>query len=411
MWVSRWTSSGTIAPHRIGEGIACERTSLEPPDARNNFRDNQIMEQANIVIIGGGVIGCAIARALSAQWDDVFVLESLPRIGMAASTRNSGVIHAGLYYPPGSLKAKLCVRGSRLTYEFCAAHNVPHRNTGKLIVAMSPEEAPALEKLMETARKNGVENLTIVDRAAARRHEPHVECDHAMVVPSTGIVSSEELVKAYARVATDQGANIVTHAKVERLEATTNTVRVVSEAGEIEARCLINAAGLYADEIAALLGSKLAKHRIYPVRGEYCEVGKTKAELVRGLVYPLPHSGGLSLGVHLTKTLWGTMLIGPTAHYIDDKNDYERNREPIEDFFPGAKQMLPQLEISDLALAYSGIRAKLVPPDGHGIADFIIQRDPEIAPAIHLIGMESPGLTSAGAIAEYVLELTKQVLA
>jgi glycerol-3-phosphate dehydrogenase len=154
----------------------------------------------------------------------------------------------------------------------------------------------------------------------------------------------------------------------------------------------------------------LATHRIYPVRGEYCEVGKTKAELVRGLVYPLPHSGGLSLGVHLTKTLWGTMLIGPTAHYIDDKNDYERNREPVEDFFPGAKQMLPQLEISDLALAYSGIRAKLVPPDGHGIADFIIQRDPEITPAIHLIGMESPGLTSAGAIAEHVLELAKQVL-
>jgi L-2-hydroxyglutarate oxidase LhgO len=368
------------------------------------------MEQANIVIIGGGVIGCAIARALSAHWDDVFVLEALPKIGMAASTRNSGVIHAGLYYPPGSLKAKLCVRGNRLTYEFCAAHNVPHRNTGKLIVAMTPDEAPALEKLMQNAQTNGVDNLTIVDRAAARRHEPNIECDHAMVVPSTGIVSSEELVKAYARIATDQGANIVTHAKVDRLAPAKNTIRVHSEAGEIETRCLINAAGLFADEIAAMLGSTLAKHRIYPVRGEYCEVGKSKAELLRGLVYPLPHSGGLSLGVHLTKTLWGTILIGPTAHYIEDKNDYERDREPIEDFYRGAKEMLPQLEISDLALAYSGIRAKLAPPTHHGMLDFIIQRDPEITPAIHLMGMESPGLTSAGAIAEEVLALAKQVL-
>jgi glycerol-3-phosphate dehydrogenase len=188
-------------------------------------------------------------------------------------------------------------------------------------------------------------------------------------------------------------------------------VRVVSEAGEIEARCLINAAGLFADEIAAMLGSTLAKHRIYPVRGEYCEVGKTKAALLRGLVYPLPHGDGLSLGVHLTKTLWGTMLIGPTAHYIDDKNDYERDLEPIEDFFRGAKQMMPQLEISDLALAFTGIRAKLAPPGAHGIADFIIQRDPEIPPAIHLIGMESPGLTAAGAIAEEVLGLAKEVLA
>ena len=177
------------------------------------------MEQANAVIIGGGVVGCAIARALSARWDDVFVLEAMPRIGMGASSRNSGVIHAGLYYPPGSLKAKHCVRGNRLTYEFCAAHGVAHRNTGKLIVAATPAEAPKLSALMENARKNGVEGLHIVDRAGIREREPHLEGDHAMVVPSTGIVSSEELVKAYARVATEQGAHIVTHAKVERIEA------------------------------------------------------------------------------------------------------------------------------------------------------------------------------------------------
>jgi len=229
-------------------------------------------------------------------------------------------------------------------------------------------------------------------------------------VPSTGIVASEELVKAYARVATDQGANIVTHAKVERLERVDGKIRVRSEAGEIEARCLVNAAGLFADDVAAMLGSSMAKHKIYPVRGEYCEVVRAKADLIRGLVYPLPHSDGLSLGVHLTKTLWGTVLLGPTAHYIEDKNDYESNREPIEDFARGAKAMLPELEASDLVLGYSGIRAKLVPPTGHGIADFIIQRDPDVPAVIELIGMESPGLTSAPAIAEQVLEIAKEIL-
>ncbi len=133
------------------------------------------MEQANVVIVGGGVVGCAIARALSARWEDVFVLEAMPKIGMGASTRNSGVIHAGLYYPPGSLKARHCVRGNTLTYEFCASHGVPHRNTGKLVVAASAAEVPKLVALMENARKNGVEGLSLVDRAGIRAREPHVE--------------------------------------------------------------------------------------------------------------------------------------------------------------------------------------------------------------------------------------------
>jgi glycerol-3-phosphate dehydrogenase len=368
------------------------------------------MEQANVVIIGGGVVGCAIARALSARWDDVFVLESMPKIGMGASTRNSGVIHAGLYYPPGSLKARHCVRGNILTYEFCAAHGVPHRNTGKLVVAATAAEAPKLLALMDNAQKNGVERLSIVDRAGIRAREPHVEGDHAMLVPSTGIVSSEELVKAYARVAADQGAHIVTHAKVEKLEPVDGKVRVTSAAGEIEARCLVNSAGLFADEVAAMLGSSMAKHRIYPVRGEYCEVVRAKADLIRGLVYPLPHADGLSLGVHLTKTLWGTVLLGPTARYVADKNDYEKDREPIEDFARGAKAMVPELEATDLVLGYSGIRAKLVPPTGLGIADFIIQRDPDFPAVIELVGIESPGLTSAPAIAEQVFEIATEIL-
>ncbi|MDR3721951.1 MAG: NAD(P)/FAD-dependent oxidoreductase [Candidatus Acidoferrales bacterium] len=375
------------------------------------------MDSANIVIIGGGVVGCAIARAVSARWSDVFLLEALPKLAMGASSRNSGVIHSGLYYPPGSLKARHCVRGNRLTYEFCAAHNVSHRNTGKIVVASSHAEEQQLSALAETGRANGLEGLRLIDRDAIRAREPHVEGIQAIEVPSTGIVASEQLVKAYARVAADRGAHIVTHATVEKLEPVPSGIRVLSSAGEVEARCVVNSAGLFADEVAAMMGSKMARHRIYPVRGEYCEIVRSKQDWVRGLVYPLPHTDGLSLGTHLTKTLWGSVLVGPTARYVDDKNDYEHNREPVEYFAGLAKLLLPGIEVSDLTLAYSGIRAKLAPPPSsppvsHGsvMTDFIIERDPEFPRVVQLMGIESPGLTSAPAIAEHVSELVAEIL-
>jgi glycerol-3-phosphate dehydrogenase len=368
------------------------------------------MDRANIVLVGGGVVGCAIARAVSLRWSDVFLLEQMPKLGMGASSRNSGVVHSGLYYPPGSLKARHAVRGNRLTYEFCAEHNVPHRKTGKLVVAGSAGEEAELEELVERGGRNGVAGLRIVDRAAIRAREPHIEGRAAIEVPSTGIVASEELVKAYARIASERGAHIVTHAKVQRLEAKNNFIRVTSTAGEIETRCLINSAGLFADEVAALLGSQLARHRIYPVRGEYCELVRAKSDLVRNLVYPLPHPQGLTLGLHLTKTLWGTVLVGPTARYVEDKNDYERDREPVENFVRGAQPLLPEIQASDLVPAYSGIRAKLVPPGGEGLADFIITRDAQFPNVVQLIGIESPGLTSAPSIAEQVTELVAEIL-
>jgi glycerol-3-phosphate dehydrogenase len=171
---------------------------------------------------------------------------------------------------------------------------------------------------------------------------------------------------------------------------------------------VINAAGLYADEVAALMGNNSWK--IYPVRGEYCEVRGTRASLINDLVYPLPHSDGLSLGVHFTKTLWGTFLLGPTATYVDGKENYEKNRLPIADFAESAKTLLPEIEESDLHLGYSGLRPKLVPPTGHGIADFVITRDAAVPQAIQLVGIESPGLTAAPAIAGYVAELVGEIL-
>jgi glycerol-3-phosphate dehydrogenase len=369
------------------------------------------MDRVNIVIVGGGVVGCAIACAAAQRWSDVFLLEALHKPGLGASTRNSGVIHSGLYYPPGSLKARHCLRGNRLTYEFCAAHGVPCRRTCKLVVATAEAEESALTALAERGSANGLEGLKILDRAAIQQREPHVAGLRALEVPSTGIVSSEELVKAYARVALARGANILTHARVSQIKPQEGFVRVASEAGEIEARCMVNSAGLYADEIAALMGSPLAAHRIYPVRGDYCELIRAKAYLVNGLVYPLPPPDGLSLGTHLTKTLGGQVLVGPTARYIEDKNDYERGREPLEECARRARRLLPEMTAADLLPAYSGIRAKLVPPGERSAADFIITRDPQFPNVVQLIGIESPGLTSAPAIAEQVCEILAESLA
>jgi glycerol-3-phosphate dehydrogenase len=399
------------------------------------------MDEVNILIIGGGVVGCAIAAELSKQWQDVFVVERFPRVGMATSTRNSGVIHSGIYYSPGSLKARHCLQGNPLTFAFCEEHNVPHRRTGKLVVATESHQQTALEALHQRGQDNGVEGLRLIGPAEIREREPHIAGVTALDVPSTGIVSAEELVRAYARVAVEQGAHIVTRAQVVSLEPTAKAIRVGIRVGEdvsaqtktsrqqgaredanklagqdemasqetIEARCVINAAGLYADDVAGLIGNHSWK--IYPVRGEYCEVRGPRRSLINALVYPLPHADGLSLGMHFTKTIWDTVLIGPTARYVKDKDDYERDRLTVTDFAEGAKILVPEITDADLQLAYSGLRPKLVPPDQHGMADFVIEHDAKVPPMIHLVGMESPGLTAAPSVARHVAGMVGEILA
>jgi glycerol-3-phosphate dehydrogenase len=374
------------------------------------------MDQTNILIIGGGLVGCAIAEVLSRDYQDVFLVEQFPKLGMATSTRNSGVIHSGIYYPKNSLKARHCVAGNVLTKEFCKKHNMPHRTTGKLVVAKDAHEEADMLALKKKGEDNGVEGLRLIDSAGIRAREPHVRGYVALDVPSTGICSAEELVHAFARIAEAQGTHIVKRAKATALHPTADTVEAEIRIGDdtdfetetIEARCVINAAGLYADEVAQLLGPRPWK--IYPVRGEYCEIRGPRAELIRNLVYPLPHHDGLSLGVHFTKTLWNTVLLGPTAKYVDSKDNYERDRLPISEFASDAKTLVPEMEEKDLQLGYSGIRPKLVAPGQSGIADFVIERDREVPQVIHLVGIESPGLTASTSIALHVAELAKEIL-
>jgi glycerol-3-phosphate dehydrogenase len=374
------------------------------------------MDQVNILIVGGGIVGCAIAETLSRRWQGIFLVEQFPKFGMSTSTRNSGVIHSGIYYPTGSWKARLCVEGNCATKEFCAKHGVPHRNCGKLVVAKSQDEEPQLHALLKKGQENGVEGLRVIGSAEIREFEPHVRATAALYVPSTGICSAEELVHAFARVAERQGANLLTHAKVMALEPRGDLMRVTLLIGDkeqhesecVDARCVINAAGLYADEVARLLGPR--PWTIYPVRGEYCEIRGPHAELVRNLVYPLPRPDGLSLGLHFTKTLWGTLLLGPTAKYVDSKENYERDRMTIPEFAEDVKQMVPEIEESDLQLAYTGLRPKLAPPSKKGMGDFVIEPDCEFPQVLQLVGIESPGLTAAPAIARHVASLVENIL-
>jgi len=182
------------------------------------------MDQANILIIGGGVVGCAIAEAVSRRWQDVFLVEKLPKLGMATSTRNSGVIHSGIYYPKNSLKIRLCVEGNRLTKEFCARHGVPHRTTGKLVVAKDESEEPELLELKKNGEENEVKGLRLLGAAAIRAREPHVRGSAALEVPSTGICSAEDLVHAFARMAEQHGAHLVSHARAVSIEPVTRSV-------------------------------------------------------------------------------------------------------------------------------------------------------------------------------------------
>jgi glycerol-3-phosphate dehydrogenase len=383
------------------------------------------MDRINVAIIGGGVVGCAIARELSANTEDVFLFEQAPKVGMMTSTRNSGVLHSGIYYAPGSLKARLCLLGNRSTKEFCAAHGVPHKTCGKLVAGTQLSDTGQLEKLAERGRTNGVEGLRVIGVDRIRQIEPYITAAVALEVPSTGIVNAEQLVKAYARVASDAGASILTDARVIALEPRADSIVVTVKRGDssepgspvrecFEARCVVNSAGLYADEVAALVDGR-QNYRIYPVRGEYAECRQSKANIIQALVYPLPHSDILvrdvtSRKIHFTRTIDNHLLLGPTARYVDEKNDYERDRLPVEEFLRGTRPILPAVELEDLRLAYSGLRPQLVPPGKQGTVDYVIERHSACGRMINLVGMESPALTSAPAIAEFVGPLVSETL-
>lgn len=359
------------------------------------------MTEIEVAVIGGGVAGLASALAMARRGTPVCLLEQHPRLGHETSTRNSGVIHAGIYYPAGSLKAALCVEGRERLIDFAARHGIPHDRCGKLIVAASAAEVPALESRAARAAANGVP-VEMVDHAVLTAREPHVAGVAALWSPTTGRIEPEAYVRVLGRLAEAAGAAILRASSLIGARRAGGGIELMTPHETIHAATVVNAAGLYADDVSRMLGGET--FTIHPARGEYAELAPGSRHLVRGMIYPVPHTPGHSLGVHLTKTTWGTVLLGPTIRYQAAKDDYEDDRLPLEAFVEETRALLPEITLDDLQPGSSGIRAKLCPPD-EPFADFLIRRDTVNPHVIQVAGIDSPGLTSSLAIGEMVARL------
>ena len=369
------------------------------------------MDRTEIVIVGSGVIGLAIARELSKNHKDILVIEKNPSFGQETSSRNSEVIHAGIYYPRDSLKAKTCLQGRRLLYEYCQKNNIGHKRIGKLIAITNNNQRESLEKLFKNGLESGVEDLKIIFKEEIKEIEPNINAKAAIFSSSTGIVDSHSLMKNLLSEFRSRGGQIAYNAEVVGIDKVSEGFKVsVEDIGGLfsfSAQIVINASGLNSDKVAEMVGIKKDEYRIKYCKGDYFRVHNNKAKLINRLIYPLPKTENAGLGIHATLDLSSGLRLGPDDEYVD-KVYYDIDQSKKEIFYDDIKALLPFIRLEDLGPDTSGIRSKLQGP-GQGFRDFIVgdEYSNGFSGFINLIGIESPGLTACLAIAKMVEGMVK----
>jgi len=372
------------------------------------------MDRIETVIVGAGVIGLAVARELSKNYKDILVIEKNPSFGQETSSRNSEVIHAGIYYPRDSLKAKTCIEGRGLLYEYCRKNNIGHKRIGKLIAITNNNERESLEKLFKNGLESGVEDLKIISEEEIKNIEPNINAKAAIFSPSTGIVDSHSLMKKLLSEFKVEGGQIAYNAEVVGIDKVSDGFKVsVDDTGGLfsfSARVVINASGFNSGKIAEMAGIKRDEYRIKYCKGDYFRVHNNKAKLISRLIYPLPKTEALSLGIHATLDLGGGLRLGPDDEYVD-KVYYDIDESKKEIFYDDVKALLPFIRLEDLGPDTSGIRSKLQGP-GQDFRDFIVGDESSngFGGFINLIGIESPGLTASLAIARIVKDMVQKIL-
>ena len=371
------------------------------------------MEEINIVIIGAGVIGLAIAAELSKKCKGILVLERHNSFGQETSSRNSEVIHAGVYYPKDTLKAKMCVEGRALLYEMCRKNNIPFKKIGKLIVASEKDEIPALEELFQRGKNNGVDDLQLIDTNELRKMEPNVAGVAALYSPSTGIIDSHRLMQYFLDTAQSSGATVSYGSEVIDIKKCVYgyavTVKNDNETLLLNVKVIINSAGLDSDRIAEMAGIDVdrVKYRLHYCKGQYFRANGSKSHLIKRLIYPVPRPKSAGLGVHATLDLGGSLRLGPDEKYLKNRTkDYSVDDSQRNNFYVAANRLLLFIHEDDLCSDTAGIRPKLQ-GEGEDFRDFIIQEEADngLSGFINLIGIESPGLTASPAIAKCVKEM------
>lgn len=362
------------------------------------------MDEIDILIIGAGVVGLAVAKQLAEKETNLVVVEKAKSFGQETSSRNSEVIHGGMYYPGQTLKAEMCVEGRQLLYEICQRHNIPYKKIGKLIVATEKEEIPSLEKLLIQGRDNGVDELRMINQQELGNLEPNVRGISAVYSRGTGIINSHRLMQYFLETVRSNSGIVSFNSEVTSIEKLSEGYKVV-----------INCAGLDSDLIAQMAGIEIkqCKYELHYCKGEYFRVNSNKSGLIKRLIYlvPKPKSGGL--GIHATLDLAGSLRLGPDDEYLEDRDkDYSVDNSKRTVFYESAKKFLPFLEEQDILPDTSGIRPKLQGKNEE-FRDFVIKEESDkcLAGFINLIGIESPGLTASPAIAKMVSNMVRRYLA